>query len=334
MLFSPIFLPYLMILILGSVLSISSSSWFGAWVGLELNLMSFIPLISTKLSSSSSEAALKYFLTQALGSSIIIFSSSIMFSFSNLSLPLILMAILLKLGSAPFHFWFPQVMNGLLWPQIIILATIQKLAPMFLISYLLNNPLIENMILLSAILSALIGALGGVNQMNLRKIMAYSSINHMAWMLTAISISENLWILYFIFYSFISSSVILLFNSIKAYHFSNMFSNLNHSSFLIILTPMTLLSLGGLPPFSGFIPKWLLIQMLINENLFFMLFFLLLSALVTLFFYLRIFIIFLILLNPSFKWSHKSPYFKNHFTSFLIFGNMFGLLLPTLFMTF
>nr|ALA08470.1 NADH dehydrogenase subunit 2 [Dynomene pilumnoides] len=330
MLFSPIYSLFMITLVMGSLLSISSSSWFGAWVGLELNLMSFIPLISSKLTSSSSEVALKYFLIQALGSSIIILSSSLLLTYINSAAPLILTAILLKLGSAPFHFWFPQIMEGLMWPQVIIISTIQKLAPMFLISYIVINPFIMNLLLLSAISSAMVGALGGINQMNLRKIIAFSSINHMAWMLSAIAMKENLWILYFSFYCLISSSVIMLFHSIKAFHFSNLLNHLNNSPMLAMLTPMSLLSLGGLPPFSGFIPKWILIQMMASEkntppiictsslNTNHPVF------LSTNFYYIFNYI------NSLFKMKNKIYYKKNNKISLIIFINLFGLLFPAL----
>jgi NADH-ubiquinone oxidoreductase chain 2 len=73
-------------------------------MGLELNLLSFIPLISSKNNQYSSEAALKYFLIQALGSSIIIISASFIMSSSELATTLFTVALLLKAGAAPFHF--------------------------------------------------------------------------------------------------------------------------------------------------------------------------------------------------------------------------------------
>nr|YP_011010731.1 NADH dehydrogenase subunit 2 [Menippe rumphii]WPW47621.1 NADH dehydrogenase subunit 2 [Menippe rumphii] len=323
-------LPFLFPLISGSILSISSSSWFGAWIGLELNLLSFIPLITIKMNPYFSEAAIKYFLVQALGSTIIIMSSSLFIPFSNFFFPLALAALLLKLGAAPFHFWFPQVMEGLSWPQVFILMSIQKLAPMFLISYLTFNPTLIQIILLSATASALIGALGGLNLMKLRKILAFSSINHMSWMLIAITINDIMWIMYYTFYTLISLSVIILFHSIQAFSISNLLT-LNHtSSFYTLTLPMSLLSLGGLPPFTGFIPKWIMIQTLLYNKMFIILALLLLSALITLYFYIRIAIPFILLLNPSSPSNLKSTNFFSTLPTLplIIFFNSIGLIIP------
>nr|YP_010593054.1 NADH dehydrogenase subunit 2 [Aparapotamon binchuanense]WAB69721.1 NADH dehydrogenase subunit 2 [Aparapotamon binchuanense] len=322
-------------LLLGIMISISSFSWFNIWVGLELNMMSFIPLITIKMNSYFSESALKYFLIQALGSTLFIMASCLFFSFPPLSSSLILMSLFLKLGSAPFHFWFPKVMSGLTWPQTILLMTIQKIAPMVLISYLSYSSTSLQIISFSAMLSALIGALGGFNSMYLRKIMAFSSINHMSWMLISLSISDVFWYIYFLFYTLISISIVVLFNMAQAFTLSDLmkFNQLNLIYSLLI--PLNLLSLGGLPPFTGFIPKWMLIQLLINNNLYFPLFFFLFSALITLYFYLRMTIFFFLLFNslsiinmkPNFIFSSLAP-------SPFLFFNLFMFSFPFMFFFF
>nr|UEK25938.1 NADH dehydrogenase subunit 2 [Rhithropanopeus harrisii] len=321
-------------LLMGSLLSISSSSWFGAWIGLELNLLSFIPLIINKMNPYSSEASLKYFLIQALASTLIILSSSLMIYTSNLTYTLILMALLLKLGAAPFHLWFPQVMEGLSWMQTIILMTIQKLAPMFLISYLTNSPIIIMIIYISAMLSAYMGAIGGLNIMKLRKIMAFSSINHMSWMLIALTINDTMWMMYFSFYALISSSVVFLFHSFQSNSISDLLNNNHTSLFPTLSVPLSLLSLGGLPPFTGFVPKWLMIQIMLTHNMYIPLFFLLSSALITLYFYLRMLIPYIIILTPIFSFNLKimSHSSSSSFMPIIIFTNMIGMFIPLLFL--
>nr|QFK69670.1 NADH dehydrogenase subunit 2 [Parapenaeopsis tenella] len=329
--FSSSHLLFFFTLLLGTFLSISSSSWFGAWVGLELNLLSFIPIISLKNNQYSSEAALKYFLIQALGSSIIILSASFVLIKSFSANLILSIALLLKAGAAPFHFWFPSVMEGLQWSQAAILMTIQKIAPLSLLSYLDSSCYL---ILLGAIiLSATIGAIGGINQTLLRKIMAYSSINHMAWMIVAMMISETSWLFYFLFYSFLASSIAILFNIQDAFHISHIFNHTSASPQIKILTFMSLLSLGGLPPFSGFIPKWFIIQELISTNLFFILLVLLSSALFTLYYYLRIAISALMLSSPKTKWTMKQLHLS-FINPFFMFLNFTGLLAPSLFVMF
>nr|QGT77309.1 NADH dehydrogenase subunit 2 [Lophopotamon yenyuanense] len=325
---------FLSTLLLSIMIAISSTTWFNIWVGLELNMMSFIPLITIKMNSYFSESALKYFLIQALGSTLFIMASCLFFSFKPLSSTLILMSLLLKLGSAPFHFWFPQVMSGLTWPQTILLMTTQKIAPMIIISYLLTSPTSLQIISLSAMFSALIGALGGLNSMHLRKIMAFSSINHMSWMLISLSISDMFWYVYFLFYAIISTSIVTLFNVYQAFTLSDLMKFNQINLIYSLLFPLNLLSLGGLPPFTGFIPKWMLIQLLINNKLFFPLFIFLFSALITLYFYLRIVIFFFLLFNSlsiinmkpnSFTPSPISPLF--------LFFNLFMFLFPFMFIS-
>nr|QGT77296.1 NADH dehydrogenase subunit 2 [Potamiscus motuoensis] len=333
MMFPASTLPFFLTLLLGIMLSISSSSWFNIWVGLELNMMSFIPLITIKMNSYFSESALKYFLIQALGSTLFIMASCLFLTFPLLSSTLILMSLFLKLGSAPFHFWFPQVMSGLTWPQAILLMTMQKIAPMVLISYLSTFPTSLQIITLSAMLSALIGALGGLNSMYLRKIMAFSSINHMSWMLISLTISDMFWCVYFLFYTLISISIMTLFNMSQAFTLSDLMKFNQINLIYSLLIPLNLLSLGGLPPFTGFIPKWMLIQLLINNQLFFPLIFFLLSALITLYFYLRISIFFFLLFNPLSVINMKP---NNPFTlipSFFLFFNLFMFFFPFMFFT-
>nr|YP_010952709.1 NADH dehydrogenase subunit 2 [Trapezia cymodoce]WMQ53129.1 NADH dehydrogenase subunit 2 [Trapezia cymodoce] len=316
---------FLFTLLLGSLLTISSSSWFGMWVGLELNLLSFIPLILTKNNPLYSETALKYFLIQALGSTFIIMSSCLYLSFSFIISPLIIMALLLKLGAAPFHFWFPHIMEGLSWPQAYILLSIQKLAPMYMLSHFYSYSF---MIMFSAILSALVGALGGLNVLSLRKIMAFSSINHMSWMLIAIFISDFMWFTYFIFYILISLSIIVFFNSFHSYYFSDLLNLSYSNSYFTLLLPLNLLSLGGLPPFTGFIPKWFMIQSMLMNEMLFPLMFLILSALITLFYYLRILMPFILFINPV-LFTNSKPFSLLSPTIILSFLlNIIGILLP------
>nr|BCD33896.1 NADH dehydrogenase subunit 2 [Candidiopotamon tokashikense] len=330
--------PYILFfftLFLGIIISISAPSWFSIWVGMELNMISFIPLITIKMNFYFSESALKYFLIQALGSTLFIFSSCMLLSLPKLSPFLILSSLLLKLGSAPFHSWFPQVMMGLTWPQGIILMTFQKIPPFILISYLSIFTTLTQFIILSAILSAIIGALGGFNTMQLRKIMTFSSINHMSWMLISISINDAFWIVYFMFYSIISSSIMILLNMSQTFTLSDLMKFNQPITMNSLLMPLNLLSLGGLPPFAGFIPKWMLIQLMINNKLFFPLILLLLSTLVTLYFYLRITIFFLLLTNPSMIIYSKlnSSSFTIPSNSFLFF-NLFMFCFPLMFLLF
>nr|YP_010702009.1 NADH dehydrogenase subunit 2 [Dexia tenuiforceps]WCL18797.1 NADH dehydrogenase subunit 2 [Dexia tenuiforceps] len=279
---------FMMMLIMGTIISISANSWMSAWMGLEINLLAFIPLMSdNKLMST--EASLKYFLMQTLASStllfaMIIFMMNLKMNFKNITEMMIFSALLLKMGSAPFHFWFPTVLEGLTWLNSLMLMTWQKIAPMMLISYIIIKPLM----IISIILSSLIGALGGLNQTSLRKLMAYSSINHLSWMLMAMYNSNLLWMNYFLFYSFLTMLMIFMFNLFKISHINQLFMLKFNSKILIFFLMCNLLSLGGLPPFLGFFPKWIVIQSLTLNNQLFLLMFMVLMALITLYFYIRL----------------------------------------------
>nr|ACR20464.1 NADH dehydrogenase subunit 2 [Amiota sp. 2 XH-2009] len=283
---------FMFILILGSMITMTSNSWLGPWMGLEINLLSFIPLMSDNNNLMSNESSLKYFLTQALASTVLLFAiillmlkHNMIIYMNSLYISMIMFSsLLMKSGAAPFHFWFPNMMEGLTWMNALILMTWQKIAPLMLISYL--N--IKELMIISIILSAIIGALGGLNQTSLRKLMAFSSINHLGWMLATINLSELIWCIYFIMYSFLMFVLTFMFNSFKTFHLNQLFTLFFNSKILKFILFMNFLSLGGLPPFLGFLPKWLVIQQLSFNNQYFLLIILMMSTLITLYFYLRI----------------------------------------------
>nr|UJG45410.1 NADH dehydrogenase subunit 2 [Rhithrogena germanica] len=314
MLFHPTRLLFYFTLVTGSLIAISSSSWLGAWIGLEINLLSFIPLMSDKFNQFSTEAALKYFLTQALASSILLFgvlylgiSTQLTFSGNLMTASLdnlIASTLLLKMGAAPFHFWFPGVMEGLSWINGLILMTWQKVAPLMLISYVLVGSLFSYAIIL---LSAIAGSLGGFNQTSLRKIMAYSSINHLGWMLAATLLGVNYWLTYFGFYVFLSLSVLLIFNSYQLSHVNQIFSLPLSNHILKLALFCNLLSLGGLPPFLGFLPKWIIIQGMVQAGLTPLITVMVLLTLITLFFYIRVGYSAFMLTHSEVKWDLHNP---------------------------
>nr|UDF83691.1 NADH dehydrogenase subunit 2 [Vermileo comstocki] len=285
---------FIMTLMLSTILSVSSNSWLGAWMGLEINLLSFIPLMTDNKNLMSNEASLKYFLIQAIASAILLFTVLLTFTkinfmnqlnlmYMNYSSLIIMSTLLLKSGAAPFHFWFPGVMEGLSWINNLILMTWQKIAPLMLTSYLFTNFLYPFIMM-----SIIIGSLGGLNQTSLRKIMAFSSINHIGWMLAAMTSAENLWLMYLLFYSFLSLIMIFMFNLFKMFHINQLFTVFMKSKIMKFSLFINLLSLGGLPPFLGFMPKWLVIQSLVFNNQLFLLTIMVTATLITLYFYIRL----------------------------------------------
>nr|ARH55217.1 NADH dehydrogenase subunit 2 [Thanatophilus sinuatus] len=278
-------------LIMGTLISISSNSWMGMWMGLEINLLSIIPLMNNNENSLSVEASLKYFITQAIASSIILMSiilMSLSFDIKILNTSYALMfnsALLTKMGAAPFHFWFPEVIEGLSWFNCMIMLTWQKIAPMVLISYNFNFPLFFSMII---IISMLISGIMGLSQISMRKILAYSSINHIAWMLAALFTIESNWTFYFTIYSIISINIIIILKILNIYYINQIIKPFKYSLSTKILFAFNFLSLGGLPPFLGFLPKWLTIQGLIETKFYFLSFVMVILTLLTLYYYIRL----------------------------------------------
>nr|QXT45533.1 NADH dehydrogenase subunit 2 [Leptinotarsa decemlineata] len=279
-------------LIFGSLIAISSYSWFGMWIGLEINLLSIIPLLKSPQSLYPSESAMKYFITQSLASMVFLFSILMLnnlneFIFSNLNFFLNLAlnsALLLKVGMAPFHSWFPEVMEGLNWSMAFTLLTWQKLSPMVILMYSLNT---INFLVFIIISSAMVSGILGLNQISLRKILAYSSINHMAWMLASILYMKMIWFWYFCIYFLILVNIIVMLEIFQIFYLKQLFNSMNQNKLMKLFFILNFFNLGGLPPFLGFLPKWLISNNLIENNFFFVNFILIIFTLIPLFFYMR-----------------------------------------------
>nr|YP_010853256.1 NADH dehydrogenase subunit 2 [Deilephila elpenor]WGM81648.1 NADH dehydrogenase subunit 2 [Deilephila elpenor] len=313
---------FLFILFFSTMISISSNSWFGCWIGLEINLLSFIPLISISNNLLASEASLKYFLTQSIASMNFLFSILIKmilmknFEMNNFISIMINSSLLMKMGSAPFHFWFPNISEGLSWFNNFILMTWQKITPLILLSYYMNF----NFLWFIIIMNVMVGAIGGFNQTSLRKLMAFSSINNLGWMIFSLMISENLWMFYFLLYSFLISIMFFLFYNLNMFFINQLF--INNMNFMIKLNLLiNFMSLGGLPPFLGFLPKWIIINFLMMNKFYFLTFIMMMSSLITIYFYIRI-------IYSSFMFNYfKMKWFKINFKNKLMnFINFFSLI--------
>ena len=308
---------------LGIIIATSSPTWFTRWIGLELNILSFIPLILSNRNSLSYEAGLKYFLIQALRSAVMLTRATLSLLIPTLPKIIILIALLLKIGAAPMHFWLPPIIQGLSWTQCIIIITLQKIAPMALISYTICEDS-RTVIIISSILSAIAGGLGGLNQTLLRKIIAYSSINHIAWILAALLLGGQLWGSYLLNYRIISSSLVLLLNTNQIFHIKQIV-RISASQFNKTTIFIRLFSLGGLPPFLGFIPKLLIASQIAAMNLIFWLTILVIRRLITLFYYTRISLIALTLNSCKANTSTEN---NNNKQAIFLFLNTIPVLIP------
>nr|ABD64019.1 NADH dehydrogenase subunit 2 [Phyllastrephus terrestris] len=284
-------------LLLGTTITISSHHWVMAWVGLEINTLAVLPLISKSHHPRAIEAATKYFLTQATASTLVLFSSMTnawhtgQWDITQLSHPMSCLimtsAIAMKLGLVPFHFWFPEVLQGSPLTTGLLLSTMMKFPPitlLFMTSHSLNPTLLTCM----AILSTALGGWMGLNQTQIRKILAFSSISHLGWMAIVLSYNPKLALLNFYIYVPITTTVFLTLNSIEASKLSTLMTTWAKTPSLSAMLLLTLLSLAGLPPLTGFLPKWLIIQELTKQDMALAAIMISLLSLLGLFFYLRL----------------------------------------------
>nr|AUE21802.1 NADH dehydrogenase subunit 2 [Anthus bogotensis]AUE21803.1 NADH dehydrogenase subunit 2 [Anthus bogotensis] len=284
-------------LLLGTTITMSSNHWIMAWMGLEINTLAILPLISKSHHPRAIEAATKYFLVQAAASALVLFSSMTnawhtgQWDITQLAHPtsclILTSAIAMKLGLVPFHFWFPEVLQGSPLTTGLLLSTIMKLPPITLL-YMTSPSLNPTLLTTMAILSTALGGWMGLNQTQIRKILAFSSISHLGWMAIIISYNPKLTLLNFYLYALMTTTVFLTMNSMKTLKLSTLMTAWTKVPSLNAMLLLTLLSLAGLPPLTGFLPKWLIIQELTKQDMAPAATIISLLSLLGLFFYLRL----------------------------------------------
>nr|ADF58902.1 NADH dehydrogenase subunit 2 [Monticola solitarius] len=313
-------------LLLGTTITISSNHWVMAWAGLEINTLAILPLISKSHHPRAIEAATKYFLVQAAASALVLFSSMTnawqtgQWDIAQLTHPtsclILTAAIAMKLGLAPFHFWFPEVLQGTSLTTGLLLSTAMKFPPitlLFMTSQSLNPALLTTM----AILSTALGGWMGLNQTQTRKILAFSSISHLGWMAIIIVYNPKLALLNFYLYALMVTAVFLTLNSINTLKLSTLMTTWTKTPALSATLMLTLLSLAGLPPLTGFLPKWLIIQELTKQEMAPAATIIALLSLLSLFFYLRLAYCATITLPPH-TTNHMKLWHTNKPTNILI----------------
>nr|AFO12822.1 NADH dehydrogenase subunit 2 [Pachydactylus parascutatus] len=291
-----------------TVITMSSHHWLLAWLGLELNTLSILPIIMKPQHPRATEATTKYFLIQTTAAALILFASTlnawktghwtITHSSSTPADIIILAAILLKLGIAPAHLWYPDIIQGSNMLTALTISTWQKLAPLALL-YLSINHMSLTTILLTGLLSVLVGGWAGLNQTQTRKIMAFSSIAHMGWLMIALTMSPHLATLTLITYTTMTITVFSSFNTTTTKTLQDLGTTWSYSPALATTTIITLMSLGGLPPLTGFMPKLLILKELTTTKLAIASTLLALMSLPSLYFYTRMAYLMIITTPPN-----------------------------------
>nr|WOR80771.1 NADH dehydrogenase subunit 2 [Pygoluciola sp.] len=329
-------LMFISLLMMSTLISISAYTWLGMWIGLEINLLSIIPILQDK-SILSSESSIKYFITQAIASTIIMMSMIMMmwkFNFSsminsNSSILMIMNSgLILKMGMAPLHFWFPEVMEGLNWNNCMLMLTWQKITPMMLIMYNIEFSIFYSMIIIS---SMIISSIMSINQISIRKLMTFSSINHMGWMMSGMLTEKTTWMVYFIVYTITTINITLMMKNI--FYLNQLFPTLNNSPSMKMFFMLNFMSLSGIPPFLGFLPKWMVIQTLIENKMFMLTLIMIIFTLIMIYVYMRIIMTSLIMKSNQPNWNLKLNLKINKISiSMLNFMSMMSLILVTIMM--
>nr|ADN30014.1 NADH dehydrogenase subunit 2 [Asaccus montanus] len=321
-----------------TIITMSSHHWLMAWLGLELSTLSILPIIMQPKHPRATEATTKYFLMQATAAGLILFAGSMNawhtghWLFTQQMTPTttaaLTTAIALKLGLAPTHAWYPDILQGSTMTTAAIISTWQKLAPLTFL-YLTLNHLPTTLILTIASLSTLLGGWMGLNQTQTRKLMAFSSISHMGWLITALTLSPDLATLTMTTYIIMTVATFLTLNTTTSKSLLDLGTSWAHSPTLQAAVLMILVSLGGLPPLTGFMPKWLILTELVSIKLIPLATTLIMASLPSLFFYTRLTYLTVLTTPPTTTNTEHKWRLKTHTTtSMALLMSITTLLLP------
>lgn len=303
------YLLYFLVLI-GSLIIIYCDHLFIIYLGLELQTFSlFILIAKNRTSIKGSEAGLKYFILGAISSGIYLLGLCILFLFGIslsikcllmnlddslviLSTTLILLSFSFKLGLTPFHFWMPDIYEGSSWDVLSLLSTIPKISVLSIFIQLAIN---TNLILSISLASIIIGTLGALNQTKLKRLLAYSSISHMGFIILGFTMMSSVgyevsFIYLFIYAITIISLFVMVTNTplLKEFYIIELGGLQYMNRILSVSWLVIFLSIAGIPPLSGFISKWFILWNIISFNYIFSSVTLILFSMIGAVYYLRI----------------------------------------------
>nr|WQB38556.1 NADH dehydrogenase subunit 2 [Acanalonia sp.] len=266
-------------LVTSTVATLASNTIFTAWVMMEINFMSFLPLMSK--SKKMTDQPMKYFIIQSLSSSLMLMSimvNSIMEAPLTESM-LMLTSMMMKIGLIPFHLWMPSIMQNMSWENCMIFTTIQKIPPMIIIAQTLSL----KMLMVPMCATLLLAPMSAINQLSTKKIMAYSSISNSPWMIFATMSSKMQMVMMFTIYTMITINMMKKFKSMNLMFMNQMMMKTKNNSMEMIVN---MLSLSGIPPMIGFFPKWMILSSSIQQSIS-MASFMILSSVLSSFIYLK-----------------------------------------------
>ncbi|MDO1558728.1 NADH-quinone oxidoreductase subunit NuoN [Brevundimonas sp. 2R-24] len=199
---------------LGMSIMVSAGDLISLYMGLELSSLALYVLAAfNRDDAKASEAGLKYFVLGALSSGILLYGASLLYGFAGsmrfvdlavavqggadpavlFGLVFVIAGMIFKVSAAPFHMWTPDVYEGAPTPSVAFFASASKMAALVLIARVLLGPFADaaeqwrQVVVLVAMLSFAVGALGGLRQRNIKRLLAYSSIANMGYALLAVA---------------------------------------------------------------------------------------------------------------------------------------------------
>nr|YP_010324898.1 NADH dehydrogenase subunit 2 [Haemaphysalis danieli]UNO54027.1 NADH dehydrogenase subunit 2 [Haemaphysalis danieli] len=263
------------------MVTITSNFWFIFWIMMEMNMMMFI-IIMKNNKMENSFSMIMYFIIQSF-SSILFFMGSL-FSLIQLSFLielLINISVLIKMAMIPFHFWLISISEILDFNSFLMILTIQKIIPLFILTKIKME-----ISFFVSIISLIFSVILAFNLKIFKKILIFSSVSHQSWLIMLIFNMSNFWISYMIIYFMMIYSAIKILkknniNSMYTFFFKKMLMNEKISMFI------TMMSLGGMPPFIGFFIKFLSLLILMKSSKLIMII-LIISSLINIFIYIRL----------------------------------------------
>jgi len=190
-----------LIVVLGSLLLVSSVNWVLIYLVLELQTLIILILVAKTNSAYSTEAGLKYLVLGAVSSGLFLFGCALLYGASGeTSVPginsvlmgdvgviFIIVSLLFKLSQVPFHMWAPDVYEGASTITTALLIIIPKIGVYFVLAQV---GLVSNVVLLSGVLSIIYGAAGALNQTKMKRLLAYSGIGHMGFIILGVGVGS------------------------------------------------------------------------------------------------------------------------------------------------
>ena len=315
--------------LVGTMVMISAYSLLMLYLGIELLSLALYALIGfNKHSGLSSEAAIKYYVLGAMSSGILLFGISLIYGFTGsinyfeiadqirninsnsvqylgiiFGIIFITASLCFKFGAAPFHIWVPDIYQGSLISTTILLSTLPKIAvfivflKLYFIPFMALEYVWSDILIFIGIASIIIGSIFALTQENIKRLLAYSAISNIGFIILAMALVSNDGLHASLYYTIVYSFTALASFGVVTHITSNShgiedISDLaglskTHPYFAILIL-ITMLSSAGIPPLIGFHAKLMVIQALINNSYILLSVIVVLMTVVSAYYYLRV----------------------------------------------